>query len=104
MPGRFHSRELKLQVCRQIQSGEKRPAQVGREHNLCESVLHRWRREFEDRGEQSAFTPRQPATPSETEALEKRIAELERYCAQLSLENALLKKLAEQVRSRSATP
>lgn len=103
MPGRIHSRELKLSVCRQIASGEKRPAQVCREHSLAQSVLARWRDEFRDRGE-SAFTPKQPAELSATEALEQRIAELERHCGQLSLENALLKKLAEQARSRSSTP
>jgi putative transposase len=103
MAGRIHSRELKLMVCRQIQSGEKRPAQVCREHSLADGLLHRWRQEFAERGEE-AFTPRQPATPAETEVLERRIAELERHCGQLSLENALLKKLVEKVQSRSSMP
>lgn len=39
MRGRNHSRELKLEVVRQVESGERRPAQVCREHNLAESVL-----------------------------------------------------------------
>ena len=55
-PGRFHSREFKLMVVRQVASGEKRPVQVGREHGLTESLLLRWRREYEARGE-AAFTP-----------------------------------------------
>ena len=103
MPGRVHSRELKLTVCRQIASGEKRPAQVCREHRLDQSVLARWRHEYKERGEDAAFTPKQPAEVSATEALERKIAELERHCGQLSLENALLKKLAERLQSRSAT-
>ncbi len=106
MPGRVHSRELKLTVCRQIESGEKRPAQVCREHSLAQSVLARWREEFRDRGE-AAFTPKEPAELSATDALEQRIAELERHCGQLSLENAFLKKSVQQARqsrSRSNTP
>lgn len=102
MPGRVHNREFKLSVCRQIQSGEKRPAQICREHSLDQSVLARWRHEFRDRGE-SAFTPKQPAQVSATEALQRRIVELERHCGQLSLENALLKKLVERLQPRSAT-
>lgn len=104
MPGRVHSRELKLSVCRQIASGEKRPAQVCREHNLDQSVLSRWRKEFAERGEQNAFQAKQPSELSATEALEKRIADLEQHCGRLSLENDLLKKLVERLRSRSVTP
>jgi transposase len=81
---------FKLNVCRQISSGEKRPAQVCREHSISESLLLRWRHEFEERGD-AAFLPKEV---SPTEALEKRIAELERYCGELSLDNAILKKAA----------
>jgi len=102
MPGRVHSREFKLSVCRQIQSGEKRPAQVCREHSLDQSVLHRWRHEYRERGEPNAFLPKQPAEVSIAEALERRIADLEQHCGRLSLENDLLKKLVEKLRSRSA--
>src|SRR5215210_3811687 len=85
--GRVHSREFKLSVVQQVTSGEKRPAQVCREHGLGEGLLLRWRREYEARGE-AAFAPHQP---SETEALAGRVAELERLCGQLALENAVLK-------------
>ncbi len=104
MPGRVHSREFKLALCRQIQSGEKRPAQICREHSLDQSVLARWRREFQERGEENAFLPKQLVDVSPTEALEQRIAELERHCGRLSLENELLKKLVGRLPSRSATP
>ena len=86
--GRVHSREFKLALVRQVASGEKRPAQVCREHGIGEGLLLRWRREYEARGE-AAFAPHRP---SETEALERRIADLERLCGQLALENAVLKK------------
>ncbi|MDP9382003.1 MAG: transposase [Chloroflexota bacterium] len=66
MPGRNHSREFKLECCWQIATGQKRPAQICREHNLAESLLSRWRKEYEARGEE-AFREKQT---SETAALE----------------------------------
>jgi putative transposase len=102
MRGRVHSREFKLEVVQQVMSGAKRPSQVCREYGLANSVLDRWRKEYAERGE-AAFTPR---PPSREDALEARIAELERHCGQLSLELALVKKAlqhAEASRLRSAT-
>ena len=55
MKKQVHSREFKLMVAHQITSGEKRPAQVCREHNLANSALDRWRKEYEQQGE-AAFT------------------------------------------------
>ena len=89
MPGRTFTREFKLTIVRQLASGEKRPAQVCREHGLADSVLARWRREYTERGD-AAFTPK--AGTNEASPLEARIAELERFCGQLALENAVLKK------------
>ena len=88
MSGRVHSRDFKLTVVRQLASGQKRPAQVCREHNLASSVVSRWRNEYDQRGEE-AFLPPSNAEPATAEA---KIAELERFCGQLALENALLKK------------
>ncbi len=92
MPGRIHSREFKLASVRRVASGERRPAQICREHRLDESVLLRWRKEFEARGE-AAFTPREGGGSA---GLEQRVAELERCCGQLALEHAVLKKLGWQ--------
>jgi transposase-like protein len=97
---RYHTRELKLQCCRRVATGEKRPAQICREHNLSESVLLKWRKEYEARGK-AAFTEKQP---SANQALEARIAELERFCGQLSLENQILKKSLERIQSSRGTP
>lgn len=99
MRGRTFSQEFKLEVVRQVTSGEKRPSQICREHQLAESLLLRWRRQYEAYGEQ-AFTP---GPKSETEALERRIAELERHCGQLSLENAILKKALQRLPGRNGT-
>ena len=97
---RNHTREFKLQCCRQVSTGEKRPAQICREHSLSESVLLRWRKEYEARAE-AAFTEKQP---SGNEALEAKIAELERFCGQLSLENRILKKSLASMHSSRGTP
>ncbi|HEY7122524.1 MAG TPA: transposase [Ktedonobacterales bacterium] len=84
MPGRTFSRDFKLEVVRQLAEGHKRPAQVCREYQLADSVLAHWRKEYEERGE-AAFTPKEGRQPSGFEA---RVAELERFCGQLALENA----------------
>jgi transposase len=100
MRGRTHSREFKLIIMRQLASGEKRPAQVCREHNLAPSLVARWRQDYDARGE-AAFAPPEP-TP--TQALEMRVAELERFCGQLAMENAVLKKALQPLPSRNGTP
>src|SRR5437588_12758283 len=99
MPGRIHSREFKLSVVRQVATGEKRPAQVCREHELAESLLLRWRKEYEARGE-AAFTVEQP---SDQERLARRLSELEQFCGQLALEKATLKKALQNGHLRSGT-
>lgn len=99
MPGRIFTREFKLTIVRQLANGEKRPAQVCREHGLADSDLARWRREYLERGE-AAFTPK--AGNSEASPLEARIAELERFCGQLALENAVLKKALQTLQSDTA--
>jgi len=100
MRGRPHSREFKLSIVRQLTSGEKRPAQVCREHNLAASMVARWRQEYDLRGE-AAFAP---AQPTHSEALEAKVAEPERFCGQLALENTVLKKALRLLPSKSDTP
>ena len=97
---RNHTREFKLECVRQVTTGQKRPAQICREHNLSQSVLLRWRKEYDARGE-AAFTEKQL---SESEALEAKIAELERFCGKLALENEILKKGLSRYRSTEGTP
>jgi transposase len=100
MHKRQHGREFKLDVVRQVASGHKRPAQVCREYGLADSVLSRWRREYQERGE-AAFLAQTSDAPT-TEA--QRIAELERFCGQLALENQVLKKALQSMGSRSGMP
>lgn len=107
MPGRSFTREFKLDIVRQLAIGAKRPAQVCREYGLADSVLSRWRKEYAERGE-AAFAAK--ALPAEIAPVEARIAELERFCGQLALENAVLKKALQSLQtaqssaSQSVTP
>ena len=99
MQKRMHSRAFKLEVVRQIATGQKRPAQVCRDYGLADSVLWRWRKEYRERGE-AAFSPQS----GEPTIQEQRVAELERFCGQLAHENQVLKKALQSLGSRSATP
>ena len=99
MRGRTHTREFKLGVVRRIVSEELSQARACREYQLAHSVLERWLREYRERGE-NAFTPRVRDVDA---SLEARIAELERHCGQLSVENAALKRALAVSASRSAT-
>ena len=98
MQKRMHSREFKLDLVRQLATGQKRPAQVCREYGLAESVLSRWRKDYQERGE-AAFEPRQAEGAT---SQEQRITELEQFCGQLALENQVLKKTLQRLESRSA--
>jgi transposase len=99
MQKRNHSREFKLEVVRQVATGQKRPAQACREYGLADSVLSRWRKEYHERGE-AAFLP---TSSEEASTQDQRVAELERFCGQLALENQVLKKALQSMRSQSAT-
>lgn len=101
MTRRTYSREFKLTVVQAVESGELRPAQACREYQLAESVLNRWRHEVRVRGADAAFTPVE--SPSAAHDYEARIAELERVCGQLAVENAALKKALQRLQSRSGT-
>ena len=98
MPGRNHSRDFKLDVVSQINTGQHTTAHLSRLHSLAPSLIHRWRKEVEARGE-AAFTD--GATTDRSDEL--CIAELERCCGQLALENAILEKSLATHRSRNGT-
>jgi transposase-like protein len=42
---------VQTQVARQLKSGEKRLAHVCREHSLCQTLVRRWREQYEQKGE-----------------------------------------------------
>jgi putative transposase len=59
-------------------------------------MVSRGPREYAERGE-AAFGSKEP---SEIEALQAKVAELERFCGQLSWENAVLKKALQRLPSK----
>ncbi|GCE09106.1 transposase [Dictyobacter aurantiacus] len=89
MHKRQHSPEFKLEVVRQVVSGEEQSGQVCREQDPAESVLSRWRKEYQEHRE-AAFQFQTPVATAEA----ARIAELEQFCGQLALESAVLKNIA----------
>jgi len=90
---RRFTREFKLQVVREVESG-KSVAHVAREYQLHPTMINRWRREHM-RYAEHAFSGNGSSVKSET-----RVAELERMVGQLTMENALLKKALLQLESR----
>lgn len=81
---RSFSLEFKRQVIEELLSGERRPAQLCRRHNITSSLLYHWKRQY-SRGKFNN-------EPTEEGALRDRIEKLERLVGKLTLENELLKK------------
>jgi transposase-like protein len=103
---RKYSASFKFEVVRQLQSGERRLAQVCREHDLDPTMVRNWRTMVEKRGaeafprsEGEAPTP-SPSSGITLAAAEARIGELERLVGQLALENDFLKKAWRRASSR----
>jgi transposase-like protein len=92
---------FKLECCRQVATDHKRPTQLCREHNLSESVLLRWRKEYEARDEEAlteaALLPRGGSGGEDSEAGVL-------VCGKLALENDILKKGLGKYRSNEGTP
>ena len=106
---RKYSAAFKFEVVRQLQSGEKRLAQLCREHDLDPTMVRDWRLRVEKRGTdafprssggEAPFAAVPPAVTT-LAAAEARIGELERLLGQLALENDFLKKALR--RASSAT-
>jgi transposase-like protein len=76
--------EFKRQVVEELLSGESRPAQLCRRHNISPSLLYHWKKQY-SRG-------RYNNEPSEEAALKDRVEKLERLVGKLTLENEFLKR------------
>lgn len=99
-PKRSFDREFKLQVVRQLASGEKRLAQVCREYDLCQTLVRHWRSQYERDGE-NAWRGSTSAAPGHVPRdPEVRIAELEAALGRAHLEIELLRRALEKGGSR----
>jgi transposase len=83
---RQFSAEFKARVVLEVLSGQKRAAEVCREHQLKPDLLSRWKADFVTQAA-SVF-----AGDERTQQAEQRIAELERLVGRLTLELEVAKK------------
>ena len=90
---RIFTQEFKRQVVEELVSGESRPAQICRRHNISSSLLYHWKKQYA-RGKFNN-------EPTAEAALKDRIEKLERLVGRLTLENEFLKKGLEHSLSRS---
>jgi transposase len=81
---RTFNQEFKRQVVEELLSGESRPAQLCRRHNISASLLYHWKKQYS----LGKFNNE----PIEEAALKDRIEKLERLVGKLTLENGFLKK------------
>ena len=91
---RNFDREFKLGVVRQLESGEKRLGQVCREHSLAESVVRRWREQYQDKGAEAFVNDSCGETAEQiaTRSAEERIAALESALGRAHLEIDFLQR------------
>lgn len=89
MTKRTFSREFKLQIARQLVTGEKRISQLCREHGLCQTLVRRWREQYETAGEEAWSDHQQMLFVAEDPAV--RIAALEAALGRAHLENDFLR-------------
>lgn len=92
-PKRTFDREFKLRLMHQLESGEKRPGQVCREHALSPSLLKRWRDQYAELGDQAWSDAPQPHEQAEDSP---RVRELEAALGRAHLENELLRRALRQ--------
>jgi len=99
---RVFSREFKLDIVRQLISGEKRLAQLCREHHLCETLVRRWREQYEARGEHAWLgTEAHARTEEDPQA---RIRMLEAALVRATLENEFLRHALQTLRKGGTLP
>ena len=88
---RTFTREFKRQVASQALAGEKGMAQLCREYGLCQTLVRRWREQYQQLGEAAWPDSLHPIEAAELDA-EGRIAELEAALGRAHLENEMLRR------------
>ena len=95
MNRRTFNREFKLDICRQITGGEKRLAQICREHGIGASVVERWCDQYKQKGDNS-FPGSMDSHEQGQAAAESRIAALEASLGRAHLEIDFLRGVLEK--------
>lgn len=90
MTQKHWSAEEKLHIVRQLISGEKYLSQLSREYHVSHTAISNWREAYQAKGEAAFFSA--TGLEQSVDVLQARVAELERFCGQLALENTVLKK------------
>ena len=96
---RSFSREFKLMVVRQLSSGEKRMAQLCREHALSNNLLRYWRDQYARDGEQAWREGRTPSVDPEPQA---QIEALEKALGRAHVRIELLEAALEACQKRGS--
>ena len=90
---RTFTAEFKTEIVLSIISGEKKAAEICREHRLKDTVVSRWKKKFlEDAA--TIFTSEKEGTQEK-----ERTAELERMVGRLTMEVDILKKASRYLPS-----
>jgi transposase-like protein len=90
---RTFSQEFKRQVVEELLTGESRPGQLCRRHNISSSLLYHWKKQY-GRGKFNN-------EPTAEAALKDRVEKLERLVGRLTLENEFLKRGLQNSLSQS---
>ncbi len=94
-----YSKEFRVRVCREISSGVT-VAEASRRHHVHPRLLYRWAKEYRQNPAMLGRGAKMPQTGEVgTQAMEARVAELERLVGRLTLENEFLKKTLRTVES-----
>lgn len=88
---RIFSREFKLQVCHEIESGLKTQAQISREHRIGANLISRWLKEYRNDPVNCFFGNQK--YPVDTQAV--KIKELEAALGRVTYENQILREANE---------
>lgn len=92
-----YSKEFKLRVCRELESGGT-VAEVSRRHHIHPSLVYHWASKYrQNPGAAFASGSGRKVPSADSDSAEARIAELERLVGRLTLENEFLKKTLRTV-------
>lgn len=92
---KVYTAEFKFQLVMEGLRGEKSISQLCRVHDVTESLYYKWRDQFLAQAPHIFEDKRHPKADQQAE----KIADLERLIGQLTIENSILKKAKNLLRS-----